>query len=202
MRAPRTLNDVNSSKRKRSANPTVITQTARLELREFQKADWADVHEYASDPIVTRFMGWGPNSEEETSMFIQKSIAQKNERPRMNYSLAVVTREGNRLIGGCGIYESNVKNREGWIGYCLNHQLWGQGYATEAALALVDFGFTHLNFHRIFATCDPANTASAHVMEKIGMRYEGHLKENIQHNGEWLDSLLYAILDREWKTSK
>jgi RimJ/RimL family protein N-acetyltransferase len=161
-----------------------------------------EVHEYASDPQVVRFMSWGPNTEEETREFIQKSIDYQKEIPRVNYSLAVVLRDGNRLIGSCGIYESNIQNREGWIGYCLNRQFWGQGYATEAARALLEFGFTHLNLHRIFALCDTANTASAHVMEKIGMQYEGRFRENLQCRGAWRDSLLYAILDREWKTPK
>ena len=174
----------------------------RLKLREFQKADWREVHEYASDPQVVRFMSWGPNTEDETRMFIQRSNAYQKEKPRVKYSLAVLIRDGNRLIGGCGIYESNVESREGWIGYCLNRQFWGQGYVTEAARALLKFGFTHLNLHRIFATCDLANTASAHVMEKIGMQCEGHLRENTQRNGAWRDSLLYAILEQEWKTTK
>jgi RimJ/RimL family protein N-acetyltransferase len=198
----RVLCDVGLNKRKRSAGSLVIAQTVRLELREFEKADWREVHEYASDPQVVRFTSWGPNTEEETRRFIQRSNAYQKEKPRVKYSLAVVIRDGNRLIGGCGIYESNIESREGWIGYCLNRQFWGQGYATETARALLGFGFTHLNLHRIFATCDPANTASAHVMEKIGMQYEGHLRENMQCRGTWRDSLLYAILDHEWKTSK
>jgi RimJ/RimL family protein N-acetyltransferase len=190
------------NKRERSAKSLVIAQTVRLELREFQKADWKETHEYASDPQVVHFMSWGPNTEEETRAFIERSIAYQKEKPRVKYSLAIVIRDGNRLIGGCGLYESNFESREGWIGYCLNRQFWGQGYATEAARALLKFGFTDFNLHRIFATCDPANTASAHVMEKIGMQYEGHLRENTTSKGAWRDSLLYAILDREWKTSK
>ena len=194
--------DVELSKRKKFAESLIVTQTVRLELREFQKADWTEVHEYASDPQVVRFMSWGPNTEEETRKFIQKSMGYQKEIPRVNYSLAVVIRDRNRLIGGCGIYEPNIQNREGWIGYCLNRQFWGQGYATEAARSLLEFGFTRLNLHRIFAICDTENTASAHVMEKIGMQYEGHLRENVQCKGAWRDSFLYAVLDREWKTPK
>ncbi|MCW4018275.1 MAG: GNAT family N-acetyltransferase [Candidatus Bathyarchaeota archaeon] len=179
-----------------------IIQTSRLELRDFREVDLVEVHEYASDPQVARFMNWGPNTEEEPRGFIQKSIAYQKEKPRVNYPLAVVVREGNKLIGGCGVYESNIKSRVGWIGYCLNRQFWGHGYATETAIALLGFGFTHLNLHRIFATCDPANTASMHVMEKVGMQYEGHLRENIHCKGAWYDSLIYAILDCEWKTAK
>lgn len=180
----------------------IIVRTERLVLREFQKTDWKEVQAYASDPEVVRFMNWGPNTEEETRRFVQGSIAYQREKPRVKYSLAVVIRDLNRLIGGCGIYESNPDNSEGWIGYCLNRQSWGQGYATEAARALLEFGFRHLNLHRIFATCDPVNTASAQVMEKIGMQFEGRLRENMSAKGKWRDSLLYAMLDHEWKPAK
>lgn len=94
---------------------------------------------------------------------------------------------------------SNMDNHEGWSGYCLNRNFWGKGYATETAKVLLRFGFDQLNLHRIFATCDPANIASAHVLEKIGMQLEGHLREHKWAKGKWCDSLLYAILDYEWK---
>jgi ribosomal-protein-alanine N-acetyltransferase len=102
----------------------------------------------------------------------------QNKQPRNNYTLAIVVRNENKLIGGCSIDVSNPVNREGWIGYCLNRRFWGKGYATETAGALVDFGFDKLGLHRIFATCDSANTASAHVLEKVGMKREGRIREH------------------------
>jgi len=142
-------------------------------------------------------MKWGPNTEEETTGFIQRVLAAQNEQPRRDYTLAVVVRNEDKLIGGCTINVSNPDNREGWIGYCLNRGFWGKGYATEAANALVDFGFDRLNLHRIFATCDPANVASAHVLEKVGMKREGRIREHAWTKGRWRDSLLYAILEQE-----
>jgi len=103
----------------------------------------------------------------------------------------------NELIGSCSVCVSNIGNREGWIGYCLNRYFWGKGYATETANALVDFGFDRLNLHRIFVTCDPANTASAHVLKRIGMKFEGCMREHMWARGKWRDSLLYAILEQE-----
>ena len=63
---------------------------------------------------------------------------------------------------------------------------------------MVDFGFRELRLHRIWADCDPANVPSCRVLEKLGMRREGHFRENAWIKGEWVDSLIYAILDREW----
>jgi len=179
-----------------------IIQTKRLILRDFTEADWEAVHSYASDPEVVRYMNWGPNTVEDTQNFIRRAIAMQKEQPRRGYNLAVVLKSENVIIGGCGIYVSNPDNREGWIGYVFNRNFLGQGYATETAKALLDFGFEQLNLHRIFATCDPANIASARVLEKIGMQLEGHLREREWVKGKWRDSLLYAILDYEWKQLK
>jgi ribosomal-protein-alanine N-acetyltransferase len=173
-------------------------QTERLTLREFREEDWKSAHDYASDPQVVRYMEWGPNTEEESKNFIQRALANQNEQPRKNFTLAIILKATNKLIGGCGIYVSNPANQEGYIGYVLNRKFWRQGYATEAAQALLKFGFNQLKLHRIFATCDPENIASAHVMEKIGMQQEGHIREHKWAKGKWRDSLLYAILDHEW----
>jgi RimJ/RimL family protein N-acetyltransferase len=107
-----------------------------------------------------------------------------------------------RLIGGCGIHVSNPENREGWIGYCLNRHFWGKGYATETARALTDFGFKNLGLHRIFATCDPANTGSRHVLEKVGMKREGQIREHKWAKGKWRDSLLHSVLEQEWRLTR
>jgi RimJ/RimL family protein N-acetyltransferase len=170
-------------------------------LRDFEEADWKSVHEYSSDPEVVRFMPWGPNTVEDTQNFIKRALTSQQEQPRRNYSLAVVLTSQNVLIGSCGIYVSNPDLREGYIGYVINRNYWGQGYATETAKALLKFGFEQLNLHRVFATCNPANSASARVLEKTGMKLEGHLREYKWMKGKWEDSLQYAILDHEWKQS-
>jgi ribosomal-protein-alanine N-acetyltransferase len=176
-----------------------VIRTERLVLRDFEEADWKSVHDYASDLEVVRYVDWGPNTIEETKSFIQRAIAHQHEQPRRNYDLAVALKSQKLIIGGCGIHVSNPDNREGWIGYVLNRNFWGQGYATETAKALLKFGFEQLNLHRIFATCDPANIASARVLEKIGMKREGRLREHRWAKEKWRDSLLYAILDYELK---
>jgi RimJ/RimL family protein N-acetyltransferase len=85
------------------------------------------------------------------------------------------------------------------IGYCFNRIFWHAGFGTEAAESLVLYGFEHVGLHRICATCDPENLASARVMEKIGMKREACLHENVWTKGKWRDSLVYAVLDREWQ---
>lgn len=179
----------------------VIIRTERLILRDFDEKDWQAVHRYASDPEVVRYMDWGPNTKMETKVFISRAIAYQKEKPRRNYALAIILKAEDRLVGGCGLHVVNLDNREGWLGYCLNRYFWRQGYATETAKALLRFGFQQLGLHRIYATTDPANMASVHVLEKIGMQREGYLREHKLVKGRWRDSLLYAILEGEWKKS-
>ncbi|MFL5807146.1 MAG: GNAT family N-acetyltransferase [Roseiflexaceae bacterium] len=171
--------------------------TQRLALRDFAAEDWFAVHGYAADPEVARYMDWGPNSDAETRAFIERVLVIRQAAPRRDFELAITLRADGRLIGGCGIHVSNPRNREGWIGYILRRDCWGQGYASEAARALLGFGFGALGLHRIYATCDLRNLASARVLEKIGMRHEGHMREHRWQKSAWRDSLLYAILEHE-----
>ena len=179
-------------------NATLPLETERLTLRDFEGADWAAVHRYASDYHVVRFMAWGPNNEQETRAFVARAIAYGAETPRTRYQLAVTQNGGGGLIGGCGLVVSAPESRAGWIGYCFRRDVWGRGFATEAARALLAFGFEHLGLHRIFATCDTENLASARVLEKCGMVREGRLREHKWIKERWRDSFLYAVLDREW----
>jgi RimJ/RimL family protein N-acetyltransferase len=144
-------------------------------------------------------MAWGPNTEEETQRHVQETVARQRTGEETFNSFAVILKENDQLIGSVALRVSNPDHRGGFIGYAFNRSYWGQGYATEAARALLAFGFERLNLHRIFATCDPRNVASSRVLEKIGMRREGHLREHKWQKGRWRDSFMYAILAQEWR---
>ena len=169
--------------------------TPRLLIREFVEVDEADVHEYASDPEVARYMEWGPNTPQETKDFFARRFARNAEQPRVEYEMAIVLRAENKVVGGVGVRMKSAANREGDVGYVLNRRYWGQGIVTEAARAMVEFGFGQLGFHRIYATCDAENPASARVMQKLGMQYEGRKRQDVLVKGRWRDTLLYAILE-------
>ncbi|WP_409344033.1 GNAT family N-acetyltransferase [Paenibacillus sp. MBLB4367] len=170
-------------------------ETERLIIRDYREDDWASVHRYASSPLVAVHMLWGPNTEQETRSFLQQTVAWQQESPRTEFELAVTLRDSGLLIGGCGLHAEDGK---GEIGYCFHPDYWRQGYGSESAQAMLSLGFEQLKLHRIYATCRPGNTGSAKVMEHVGMRYEGLLREHIRAKGRWHDSLLYAILDREF----
>src|SRR5262245_16906139 len=143
-------------------------------------------------------MDWGPNTEEETRAFIGGAMRSRQASPRLHYDLAVALAESDAVIGGCRIWIESPEHRDGSIGYSLTRACWGRGYATEVAQGLLQFGFETLGLHRIWAIVEPENTASARVLEKVGMQREGRLRDHRYAKGRWRDSGVYAALAPEW----
>ncbi|MGC9318508.1 MAG: GNAT family N-acetyltransferase [Armatimonadota bacterium] len=145
-------------------------------------------------------MTWGPNAPAETRDFIERKLAEQSEQHRRVYDLAVTDRASGELLGSVGL-RLNAEGTQAALGYCYARQAWGRGIATEAAREMLRFGFEKLGLHRIHATCDTDNVASARVLEKLGMRREGRFVEDVWQRGHWRDTFSYAILRREWATS-
>ena len=171
--------------------------TDRLILREFVEADWPAVLAYQRDRRYLRYTHWIDRSPQDVKQFVQMFLSQQFALPRTKYQLAVTLKDTQRLIGNCGIRLKAVDALEADIGYELAPDYWGRGYATEAARAIVTFGFTELRLHRISARCIADNIASTHVLEKTGMWLEGRLRENEYFKDRWWDTLLYAMLETD-----
>ena len=177
-------------------------ETDRLILRDFMKDDWQEVLLYQSDPLYLRYNDWTERTPEAVQDFIGWFLNQQQQEPRIKFQLAVVLKSSNQLIGNCGVRMAKAGSAEADIGYELNPKYWNHGYATEAASAIIDFGFGRFGIHRIWADCIADNVGSAHVLEKLGMKLEGRLRENKYFKGRWWDTLMYAILVDEWETHK
>ena len=176
----------------------MIITTNRLLIREFTESDWTRVLAYQSNPLYLRYYHWTQRTAEDVRLFIRDFINQQNEEPRTKFQLAVILRSEEKLIGNCGIRKKSHDSREAEIGYELDPDYWGRGYATEAITSLVHFGFSKLMLHRVASHCIAENQASARVLEKLGMCCEGKLRENQWIKGRWWDTLLYSILENEW----
>ncbi len=170
-------------------------ETARLLLRELSLEDVPAVQRWATDPEVYRHMPWGPNTPEQTAEFLRTAIAARSAEPRRVFELGIADRATGELVGACGCRVRSVQNLDGDIGYALRRDRWGQGLATEAAAALVEFGLRALGLHRVWATCHVENARSARVLEKVGMRREGRLRDCVRARGAWRDSYLYALVE-------
>ena len=185
-----------------SSRGSMVTQSGvwlfgdRLMLREVVAEDHQAVHAYASDPAVTKFTDWGPNRIGETQAFRASAAAQRRRKGRAEFTLAMVQIASGTLVGSGAISVTSAHHRRGELGYVVNRDYWSQGYATEAAGLLVQFGFQHLRLRRIEATCDPGNHASARVLQKAGLSYEGLMRSHMLVGGVGRDSLLYAVIDK------
>jgi len=172
--------------------------TSRLELRDFSIDDLSDVHRYASDPTVTNYLSWGPNTVVQTRQFITQAVLDASCVPRPYYELAVYHPGEGAVIGSCGLICRSEEDALFEVGYCLARRAWGHGYATEAVGAMIGFGFEKLGAHRIFAQVIPENPASSRVLEKLGFRQEGRLRQCTRKFGLWRDVLVFGLLEEEW----
>jgi len=173
--------------------------TPRLILREYTNQDWRAVLAYQSTTDYLRYYAWEQRRAKDVKSFVQRFIDWQHERPRLRFQMAVVLPDGNRLIGSCGIRKPQAHSHQAELGYEIDPLYWGQGYATEAARAMVSFAFRELGLHRIWASCLLENSASARVLEKLGMTREGQLRHHRWMKGRWWDTLIYGLLKPEWK---
>jgi RimJ/RimL family protein N-acetyltransferase len=175
-----------------------MLQTNRLILRDFVSLDFDAVHEYASDPLVTRFTAFGPNTADETRDFLTRSIKASSANPRQIHTLAIVERASSQVIGSCGLEQCDRTGRHYSFGYCLHRSWWGRGIGKEAAGALVQFGFETLQAHRLWAHVFVGNDASIRILAGLAFRQEGHERQSLYLRNSWHDILTFARLRSEW----
>jgi ribosomal-protein-alanine N-acetyltransferase len=175
--------------------------TERLILREFNAQDWPTVLAYQSDSRYLQYYHWTERTPKAVRDFVNMFVVQQRERPRAKFQLAIALQSDQRLVGNCGIRKATFDAYEAEMGYELAPQYWGHGYTSEAARAMVRFGFDELDLHRIWAECIADNQRSVRVLEKVGLRLEGRLRDKVYFKGRWWDTLLFAILEDEWRTS-
>lgn len=145
-----------------------ILETDRLILRVFRPEDIEDFAPIEADPEVMRFYVPGPRSREFTERVVGYFISLQEEH---GFSFwAVIQKSDSRFLGFCGLIPQTVDGQEEIeVGYKLARAEWGKGLATEAARAVRDWGFAHLDVPRLVSIIDPGNTASIRVAEKNGM---------------------------------
>lgn len=175
-----------------------ILETERLILRKFTCEDWKDLYEYLSQEKVVKYEPYGVFSEEKCK---QEAI----NRAKQDVFWAVCLKENGKLIGNIYFQQQEPKELLTWeIGYVFNPLYYGNGYATESCKRMLVYGFEQLLAHRIVAMCNPENTSSWKLIERLNMRREGHLRKNIYFNFDelgkpiWNDTYEYAILMDEW----
>jgi RimJ/RimL family protein N-acetyltransferase len=182
------------------ARPTFPLSTDRLLLRPFSEGDLEAVYAIESRPDVMRYLYWEPRAREEARASLDRRVKMTSlDDEAAALRLAVVRRDSAELIGDLSLRLRSRKDRQGEIGFMFHPDHHGRGYAAEAGRAVLELGFENFGLHRIFGSCDARNTASAHLMERLGMRLEGRLRETEYVKGVWCDELIYAMLADEWR---
>lgn len=180
-------------------HPDYPLETARLRLRPFTRGDVDAVFDYRRREDVARYLFDVPLSREECALAVQQRIGQVAlEADDDKIILGVELADEGALIGEVSLILRNLDARQGEIGWIFHPDYQGHGYATEAAVALLDLAFKDGEIHRVMARCDARNSASAKLMERLGMRREAHFREHALFKGEWDEEFVYAILETEW----
>lgn len=166
-------------------------------MRKLTLADVDDRFHFLSDELVTRFLPFEAHkTKEETEAGIRHYL-DIYERGQVS-PWGIADKETGRLIGTIGFASWNPRHGRGEIFYYLAREAWGKGLTFEAAREVVRFGFDQMGLNRVEATVSPNNPASARVMEKLGMKQEGILRESYNIKGVYMDHLIYAVLRRDW----
>lgn len=173
-------------------------RTPRMRLRPHTLDDYdafADLH---GREVVARYLPWDARDATASRAALDRHQVMTLEKDGDGITLAGIDVETGRLVGEFVLVLRNVEHRGGELGYVLHPDFEGRGLATEGARAMLQVGFEVLGLHRVVARIDPRNTASAALLDRLGMRREALLVQNEWFKGEWGDEADYALLEDEW----
>jgi [ribosomal protein S5]-alanine N-acetyltransferase len=173
-------------------------ETERLFLRKVKLDDLDDIFEFSSDAEVAHHMTWEANTSKEETLGNFVNVVIERYKKGQSADWAIVYKESQKVIGTCAFVDWSNQHRKAEIGYVLNKNYWGYGFATEAIKELIKFGFECTNLNRIEGGCDTDNIASENVMLKVGMTFEGTLRKSEFIKGEFRDTKVFAILKEDF----
>lgn len=172
-------------------------ETENLTLRKILPSDFQDMNDYAKLPSVTKFLTWREHPDlAYTKRYLH--IVQDQYREGEFFDWAVIHKQDGKMIGTCGFTSFDESNNAGEVGYVINPDYSGRGYATEALKRVIHIGFLTLNLHRIYARHMDGNDASRRVMEKCGMTYEGCARSSMYIKGKYRSIHTCAIISDEF----
>jgi RimJ/RimL family protein N-acetyltransferase len=177
-------------------------ETERLLLRPWVAGDLDALFAMHSRPDVARYTYWDARTRDEVRAVLGKKTTFDAIRAESDIlALAAVLKDTGEVIGDIVLQWLRDETLQGEIGFIVHPDHHGRGYATEAADVLLRIAFRDVGLHRVVGCVEERNTASARVLEKLGMRREAHLGENEWVKGEWQSELVYAVLAREWRSA-
>ncbi|HET6660654.1 MAG TPA: GNAT family protein [Rubrobacter sp.] len=173
-------------------------ESERLRIRRFKDSDLSPFMAYRNDPKVARYQSWDSCDEREARAFIREVKSAQPGVPGDWFQFAMESKGMGDLVGDCGLRVDEHEPYRAEIGFTLAPEYQGRGFASEAVSRLLDYAFEALGLHRVVAISDCRNAPSVALLERVGMRREGHFLENVWFKGGWADEYLYAVLKDEW----
>ncbi len=171
--------------------------SGRVVLRPMIADDLDAVHGWMSDEDVVRYQLYEPRTREQVADRLEEYSQAVRLEKDDDYIQPAIVVDGT-VVGLIYFKISSLDDLTGEIGWALAREHHGKGFAFEAASATLDLAFHVLGLHRVFAELDPRNEASITLCKRLGMREEAHFIEHMMFKGEWADTGIYGILDREW----
>lgn len=176
----------------------MIYESKNLIIREITQDDFMPFSQYMFEENYWKYVAIPESNADSLKHWMQESIRQQRLVPRKSYFLGVLEKKTEQVIGDALLSITSFENEEAEIGWGLSHLYRGQGYGAEIGRNLLDFAFHQLGVYRVYARCHPQNKASIRIMEKLGMKQEGELREHIKVRGERWSSLQYSMLSKEY----
>ena len=178
--------------------PFPILTTERLILRRPVSNDLPEFFKMRTDEQVMKYVGRPrPHSPEELKPLFEKMETGINENTDIAWVIAL--KSTGEFLGSIGFWRNDPENFRGEIGYMLQSEYFGKGYATEALHAALNYGFSEMKLNTVLAITDPENTFSQKILLKAGFLKEGHIREDFFFEGKFYDSAMYGLLRKDYK---
>jgi len=173
-------------------------ETTRLKLREMRFEDAKVLHTYSLDPEFRQYEN-NPMTLRDFEDIAKWMSDMKRHMKRSTYYFTLTPPHSPDIaMGSVYVAIRDEDHQQAEVGYILGKPYWGKGYMTEAVKAVIDFAFTHMPIHRLYAECISENQGSVRVLQKVGMRQEAHLRHTHYFSGRWWDTYIFALLADEW----
>jgi ribosomal-protein-alanine N-acetyltransferase len=178
-----------------------ILETERLVLRRLNIYDAAEYHALASDPLVTTHLKKGHHTGMDETLRFLESV-QTKFTSRRAYNWGIVEKENEMVIGRVNLFGFDPDNESGEMGFVISRAHWNKGISTEAASKVLDYSFRVIKLKRVIARCNEENIGSERVLQKVGMKYEGLLREHLKINGKLINQKQYAIAKQSFELNE
>jgi ribosomal-protein-alanine N-acetyltransferase len=175
-----------------------ILETDRLTVRPVSEEDAPSIFDYGKDPKVSQYCLWKPHQSLQDSVDFIEGYALSHYKEGVPEPMAIVEKKSQRMIGTVGCFWKTKKSHCMEIAYVIHPDFWGQGITSEAGKAVIDYCFKLFKVERMQSVHKAPNLASGKVMQKLGMKHEGELRNRLLDRGQYWDMTQYSVLHSEW----